>query len=138
MEVGNAVNSQHIIWFMQGIYYERLTSAVLWMNCSNLCLMWNIRILSLLYSFHRHVADLIFILCLFWKLYIINHTPSSHYKVTYMNCFAMPTSLTKYASCSTWKNLRHQVWSSFCVSSVFCIQVAWQSWWQFWSSPTPC
>ena len=65
-------------------------------------------------------------------LKIIHRSPSSHYKVIYMNCFVMPTSLTKYASCSTWKNLRHQVWSSFCVSSVFCIQVAWQSWWQFW------
>ena len=35
MEVKNAVNNLRIIWFMQKIYYEKLTSTVLWTNSSN-------------------------------------------------------------------------------------------------------
>ena len=58
----------HNIWFMQEIYCEWLTPTVLWMNCSNLHLMWNYT------NFCRHVANLFLILFMFWKLFIGHQT----------------------------------------------------------------
>ena len=55
---------------MQGVYYEWLKSTVLWMNSINLHLIWNKKIASLLHKFLQAYWNLVFILCLFWKLYI--------------------------------------------------------------------
>ena len=62
MEMKNAVNSQCVIWFMQEIYYVWLTSTVLWMDCSNLHLIWNNKMISLLY---KSFADMLQILSSF-------------------------------------------------------------------------
>ena len=59
MDVNNAVNSQRVIWFMQVIYYEWLTLTVLWMNSSNLHLMWSKRWFLCCTNFCRHVANVV-------------------------------------------------------------------------------
>ena len=51
-------------------------------------------------------------------LKLVHTSQGSHEKVIYTNFFLMPTTLTKFESCSTWQNLRYQVWFLFCVSSV--------------------
>ena len=73
------------------------------------------------------------------SFYVFSNTahriPSSHDKhdkVSCINLFVMPTSLTKFESFCTCWNLKYQVWPSFCVLSAVHIQVAWQSRWRFW------
>ena len=88
MEVKDGVNSQRVIWFMWGIYYEWLTSTVLWMNYSKLHLMWNIKMVSLLYKRLQACCNNG---SYFMSVLKIKHSsPGSHDKVVYMNffCFA--------------------------------------------------
>ena len=131
-------NSQRIMWFIQGIYYKWLTSRILWMNCSNLHLIWITKAVSLLYKLLQ--------VCCRSGLHfisvpkIVHRSPGSHNKDIYMNFFFLLflffilfclLGLTKFESCSTWYNLRYQTLSSFCFSSVIRIQVTWGSWWRF-------
>ena len=73
------------IWFLQGIYFEWLTSNVLWINRCNLHLMWNKKMVSLLYEFLQAC-------CKFGPHFlsvrkIVHTSPGSHNKFIYMNCF---------------------------------------------------
>ena len=98
------------------------------MNCSNLHLMSNRKMVSFLYKALQ--ACLKSVLHFMSVLKFVRMSPASHYKVIYMDFFAMNTGLTKFENCSTWKNLRYQFSSLFRVLSVIRMQVAWQSWWQ--------
>ena len=77
------------------------------------------------------------VLCLqFWKslkvVVLVEPEISGLVLILYLVCklylgifCVMLTILTKFKICSTRRN---QVWSSFCIWSVYCIQVTWQSW----------
>ena len=98
------------------------------MNCSNLHLMSNKKMVSFLYKALQ--ASSKSVLHFMSVLKFVRMLPGSHDKVIYMNFFAMNTGLTRFESCITWKNLKYQFWSLFCVLSVIRMQVAWQSWWR--------
>ena len=100
------------------------------MNCSNLHLMSNRKMISFLYKALQSCFKSV--LHFMSVLKFVRMSPASHDKVIYMDFFAMNTGLTKFESCSTWKNLRYQFSSLFRVLSVIRMQVAWQSWWQLW------
>ena len=90
----------HNIWFMQEIYCEWLTPTVLWTNDSNLYLMQNKKMVSLLYKIlhvcYRSVSHFISV------LEIVHRSPGNHDNVIDIRFFIMPISLTKIESCSTW------------------------------------
>ena len=86
---------QSIVNVSSGLY-KGLTSTVLWMNYSNLHLIWNKKMVSLLYKFLQacysngsHFMSV---------LKIIQRSPGSHDKVMYMNFFILPVILTKFES----------------------------------------
>ena len=123
-EVKNTVNSQRIVWFMQGIYYAWLTSIVLWMGCSNLHLMWK-KMVSLLCKFLQaccksgpHFKSV---------LKIVYRLPDSHDKIIYMIVY-------KWIQVWMLQYMVEPEISSLVLnlcSSVTRIQVAWQSLWWF-------
>ena len=83
--VRNALNIHCIICFMKEIYYDWLLTTVLWMNCSNLHLIWSYKMVSCLHK----------ILKTFWTssphfmsvLKIVHRSPGSHDKVVYKVIF---------------------------------------------------
>ena len=99
MEMKNAVNSQRIIWFTQGIYYERLSSAVLSLAA---CIEYSTKKWSLCFTnFSRHSA--------IWSSFYVCSKKCSQatrqlrqgHLYTF---FIMPTRLTKFESCNPWLN----------------------------------
>lgn len=95
------------------------------MKCSNLHLMWKKEMVSLLQNSFQ--ASSKFGLYFMFVLKTAHTYPGSHDEVIYYICFVMPISLTEFENCSIWHNLRYQVWSTFCVSSVIGIPVVCQS-----------
>ena len=69
MEVKAAVNSQFVIWFLQGTHINKFLQAC--------------------YSNGSHFMSV---------LKIIQRSPGSHDKVMYMNFFILPAILTKFES----------------------------------------
>ena len=86
---------QSIVNLSSGLY-KGLTSAVLWMNYSNFHLIWNKKMVSLLYKFwqacYSNASHFMSV------LKIIQRSPGSHDKVMYMNFFILPAILTKFES----------------------------------------
>ena len=114
----NAVNSQRTIWFMQGIYYEWLTPIVLWMNCSNLHLMCNNKVVLFAVQIWYANANLILILFLFRKLFIDHKAAMIRSSIwNFLLCLVKPSLKV---NCRTWniKSGRHFVFHLWSVSTM--------------------
>ena len=128
--VKNAVNSQGIIWFMQGICYEWLNINSFTNECSNLHSIKNKNIFSLLYKFFQTCCESGPYFMSVLK--IVGRQPGSHDKVIYMNFF-----YNVYKS-NQVRKLQYMVIPEIqSLVLIFCFvcnpyPFAWQSWWQFW------